>query len=61
VEDEEKTAFITLYGVYCYQVMPSGLKNTGATYQQMMQNYLGNQIGRNIQVYIDDVVYHHKG
>jgi hypothetical protein len=41
--------------------MPSGLKNTGATYQQMMQNYLGNQIGRNIQVYIDDMVYHHKG
>jgi hypothetical protein len=55
-EDEEKTAFITLYGVFCYQVMPFGLKNTGATYQRMMQNCLGRQIGRNIQVYIDDVV-----
>jgi hypothetical protein len=55
-EDEEKKAFITPYGVFCYQVMPFGLKNTGATYQRMMQNCLGSQIGRNIQVYLDDVV-----
>jgi hypothetical protein len=55
-EDEEKTSFITPYGMFCYQVMPFGLKNAGATYQRMMQNYLGSQIGRNIQVYIDDVV-----
>jgi hypothetical protein len=55
-EDEEKTAFITPYGIFCYQVMPFGLKNAGATYQRMMQNCLGSQIGRNIQVYIDDVV-----
>jgi hypothetical protein len=55
-EDEEKTAFITPYGVFCYQVMPFGLENAGATYQRMMQNCLGSQIGRNIQVYIDDVV-----
>ena len=55
-EDEEKTAFITPYGVFCQQVMPFGLKNAGATYQRMMQNCPGSQIGRNIQVYIDDVV-----
>jgi hypothetical protein len=55
-EDEEKIAFITPYRVFCYQVMPFGLKNAGATYQRMMQNCLGSQIGRNIQVYIDDVV-----
>jgi hypothetical protein len=55
-EDKEKTAFITPYNVFYYQVMPFGLKNTGATYQRMMQNCLGSQIGRNIQVYIDDVV-----
>jgi hypothetical protein len=55
-EDEEKIAFITPNDVFCYQVMPFGLKNAGATYQRMMQNCLGSQIGRNIQVYIDDMV-----
>jgi hypothetical protein len=55
-EDEEKIDFITPYGMFCYQVMPFGLKNAGATYQRMMQNCLGSQIGCNIQVYIDDVV-----
>jgi hypothetical protein len=51
VEDEEKTTFITPYGVYCYQVMPFG-----ATYQRMVQNCSGNHIGRNVQVFIDDMV-----
>jgi hypothetical protein len=55
-EDEEKIAFITPYGIFCYQVMPFGVKNAGATYQRMMQNCLGSQICHNIQVYIDDVV-----
>jgi hypothetical protein len=44
-EDEEKTTFITPYNIFCYEVMPFGLKNAGATYQRMMQNCLGSQIG----------------
>jgi hypothetical protein len=32
-EDQEKTAFITPFGVYCYMTMSFGLKNAGATYQ----------------------------
>jgi hypothetical protein len=56
VEDEEKTAIITPYGIFCYQVMPFGLKNARSTYQRMMQSFLGSQIGRNIHVYINDVV-----
>ncbi|KAK1691986.1 hypothetical protein QYE76_008683 [Lolium multiflorum] len=55
-EDEVKTAFITPYGVFCYRTMPFGLKNAGATYQRMMQKCLATQIGKNVQVYIDDVV-----
>ena len=31
-EDQEKTSFVTSQGLFCYKVMPFGLKNTGATY-----------------------------
>jgi hypothetical protein len=56
VEDEEKSAFITPHGVYCYTTMPFGLKNAGATYQRCMQACLKEQIGRNVEVYVDDIV-----
>ena len=55
-EDQEKTAFTTPFGVFCYNTMPFGLKNAGATYQWCMQACLKNQLGRNIQVYVDDIV-----
>src|SRR3954469_1069167 len=54
--DELFTAFITPFGCFCYITMPFGLKNAGATYQRMMQNCLIWQIGRNIEVYVDDIV-----
>nr|XP_025661188.1 uncharacterized protein LOC112756783 [Arachis hypogaea] len=54
--DQNKTAFITEYGNYCYKVMPFGLKNAGATYQRLMDKIFAKQIGRNIEVYVDDMV-----
>jgi hypothetical protein len=36
--------------------MPYGLKNTGSTYQRCMQCYFEGQIGRNLEVYVDDMV-----
>nr|KYP76658.1 Transposon Ty3-I Gag-Pol polyprotein [Cajanus cajan] len=54
--DEEKTAFITDSANYCYQVMPFGLKNAGATYQRLMNKVFQHQIGRNMEVYVDDMV-----
>ena len=56
VDDEEKTAFITPHGVFCYQMMPFGLKNAGATYQRTMQACLKELIGKIVQVYVDDIV-----
>lgn len=55
-EDQPKTLFITSFGAYCYTTMSFGLKNTGATYQRAIQACLGDQIGRNAEPYVDDVV-----
>nr|GEV50433.1 reverse transcriptase domain-containing protein [Tanacetum cinerariifolium] len=54
--DEEKTAFHTGQRVYCYTKMPFGLKNAGATYQRLMDKAFESQAGRNIEVYVDDLV-----
>ena len=53
--EELKTSFITPYGTYCYITTPFGLNNIGATYQRCMQNCLGELIGKNIHVYVDDI------
>ena len=55
-EDQEKTAFITSQGLYCYKVMPFGLKNVGATYQRLVNKMFNKQIGRNMEVYVDDML-----
>ena len=54
--DQEKTSFITSQGLFCYKVMPFGLKNAGATYQRLMNKMFAQQIGRNVQVYVDDML-----
>jgi hypothetical protein len=54
--DQIKTSFITPYGTYCYRTMPFGLRNAGTTYQRCMQKCLHDQIDKNVQVYVDDVV-----
>ncbi|GJR15831.1 reverse transcriptase domain-containing protein [Tanacetum coccineum] len=55
-EDEEKTAFITSQGIFCYSKMPFGLKNAGSTYQCLVDKAFQKQIRRNIEVYVDDLV-----
>ena len=56
MEDQEKTAFVTLVGNYYYKVMPFGLKNTGSTYQRMMTKMFESRLGKNVEVYIDNMV-----
>ncbi|GJW75314.1 reverse transcriptase domain-containing protein [Tanacetum coccineum] len=55
-EDEEKTAFITNQGIFCYTKMPFGLRNAGATYWRLVDRAFHGQIGRNLKVYVDDLV-----
>ena len=54
--DQEKTLFVTGQGTYCYQVMPFGLKNAGATYQRLVNRMFQKQIGTFMEVYIDDML-----
>ena len=55
-EDQEKTSFITSQGLYCYKVMPFGLKNAGATCQRLVNKMFSKQIARNMEVYVDDML-----
>jgi hypothetical protein len=55
-EDQEKTAFITPLGAYCYMTMSFKLKNAGATYQRAIQACFKRQLNKNIEAYVDDVV-----
>ena len=54
--DQEKTSFITNQGLFCYKVMPFGLKNAGATYQRLVNHMFRPQIGQNVEVYVDDML-----
>jgi hypothetical protein len=56
IDNEEKIAFITPFGIFCYTKMTFNLKNGGSTYQKGIQIILETQIGRNVEAYIDDVV-----
>ncbi|XP_075499061.1 uncharacterized protein LOC142537427 [Primulina tabacum] len=55
-EDQDKASFVTSGGTFCYVVMPFGLKNAGDTYQRLMSQVFQKQIGRNIEVYVDDIL-----
>jgi hypothetical protein len=55
-EDQIKTVFITPYGTYAYKTMSFGLKNAGATYQRAIQMCFVDQLHRNVEAYVDDVV-----
>ena len=56
LNDQEKTAFVTPIGNYHYKVMPFSLKNARSTYQRMMTRMFESLLGKNIEIYIDDMV-----
>ena len=54
--DQEKTLFVTNQGLFCYKVMPFRVQNARAIYQRLMNKMFTHQIGRNVQVYVDDML-----
>ena len=54
--DQEKTTFVMPTGNYHYKVMSFGLKNVSSTYQRMMSRMFKPQLGKNIEIYVDDMV-----
>ena len=52
----EKTAFITPHGLYCYDVMPFGLKNSGTTYQRLITYIFRLLLGNTMEAYINDML-----
>ncbi|CAL8136891.1 unnamed protein product [Prunus armeniaca] len=55
-EDQAHTSFITDRGLYCYKVMPFGLKNAEATYQRLVNSIFAPLIGNTMEVYVDDML-----
>src|SRR5256886_11756473 len=62
-DDERHTAFRTPLGVFCYTVMPFGLKNAGATYQRAMDKIFSGLTRKTVECYVDDIAVksRHKG
>ena len=54
-DDEKHTSFRTPLGVYCYTVMPFGLKNAGATYQRAMNVIFHEHMCKTVECYFDDI------
>ena len=53
-EDREKIVFVTMWGAFCFKVMPFSLKNAGATYQRAMVTLFYDMMHKKIEVYVDD-------
>ena len=54
--DQVNTSFITSQGLFCYKVMSFSLKNAGVTYQRLVNHMFRPEIGRNMKVYVDDIL-----
>ncbi|KAL0355718.1 UNVERIFIED_CONTAM: Transposon Ty3-G Gag-Pol polyprotein [Sesamum radiatum] len=55
-EDHKRVSFITLNGTFCYVGMPFRLKNARATYQRLVDKIFWPQLGRNMEMYVDDML-----
>jgi len=53
-EDWSKTAFITPWGTFIYNVMPFGLCNAPSAFQKVMSYAFSDLLHKSMIVYIDD-------
>jgi len=53
---QEATAFRTPKDIFCYMVIPFGLKNARATYQMAMQTVFEDMLHKTVECYVDDLV-----
>jgi hypothetical protein len=55
-QDRKHTSFVTVDGLYCYIVMPYGMKNALPTFVRAMSKTFGDLIRDKMEVYVDDIV-----
>ncbi|BBG96834.1 Protein kinase superfamily protein [Prunus dulcis] len=55
-DNKLNTSFIIERGTYCYKVMAFRLKSSRATYERLVNKILKEQIGKTIEVYVDDML-----
>ena len=56
LRDMTKTTFTTEWRIYCYTMMPFGLKNAGVTWQKMATALLHDIMNNEVEVYVDDMI-----
>ena len=61
LKDMEKTTFLTMWGTFCYKVMPFGQKNVVATYQRAIVTLFHDIMHKEIEVYVDDMIAKSQG
>ncbi|KAL0313365.1 UNVERIFIED_CONTAM: Transposon Ty3-I Gag-Pol polyprotein [Sesamum radiatum] len=60
LEDHKRVSFITSDDTFYFVAMPFGLKNAGATYQRLVDKIFRPQLDRNMEVYVDDMLFKSK-
>ena len=55
-KDMTKTTFTIGWRIYCYTVVPFGLKNVGATYQRIVTALLHDMMHNEVEVNVDDMI-----
>ena len=60
LDDQEKTAFVTEWGVFVAVVMMFGLKTAPATFQRVIQEIFAKYILVFVQVFLDDFVVYNQ-